>query len=130
MRQVKPPAARKATAFDRHIGVRIRGCRSAQGISQEKLAEALGISFQQVQKYESGANRVSAATLFRIAKELRLPLNDLLPEEESKDQSPEDQRTLRDLAQITPLLNADGKLLVINLARTLARCRPLRTGRP
>lgn len=55
---------------DLHVGNRIRLRRFAMGCSQEKLAEALGVSFQQVQKYENGRNRVSASRLWEIAKEL------------------------------------------------------------
>jgi transcriptional regulator with XRE-family HTH domain len=56
---------------DRHVGVHIRMRRKALGISQEKLADALGLTFQQVQKYERGANRVSASKLWEIARALK-----------------------------------------------------------
>jgi transcriptional regulator with XRE-family HTH domain len=56
---------------DRHVGLHIRMRRKALGISQERLAEALGLTFQQVQKYERGANRVSASKLFEIARALK-----------------------------------------------------------
>jgi transcriptional regulator with XRE-family HTH domain len=59
---------------DRHVGVRIRMRRKELGVSQERLAEALGITFQQVQKYERGANRVSASKLWEIASALRTPV--------------------------------------------------------
>jgi transcriptional regulator with XRE-family HTH domain len=55
---------------DRHVGLRIRMRRKELGISQERLAEALGLTFQQVQKYERAANRVSASKLFEIARAL------------------------------------------------------------
>lgn len=55
---------------DQHVGNRLRLRRQVMGYSQEKLAEALGITFQQVQKYESGANRISASRLWDAAKEL------------------------------------------------------------
>jgi transcriptional regulator with XRE-family HTH domain len=55
---------------DRHVGLHIRMRRKALGMSQEKLAEALGLTFQQVQKYERGANRVSASKLWEIARAL------------------------------------------------------------
>jgi transcriptional regulator with XRE-family HTH domain len=55
---------------DRHVGLRIRMRRKELSISQEKLAEALGLTFQQVQKYERAANRVSASKLFEIARAL------------------------------------------------------------
>ena len=56
---------------DRHVGLHIRMRRKALGISQERLAEALGRTFQQVQKYERGANRVSASKLWEIARALK-----------------------------------------------------------
>uniref|UniRef100_UPI003983C95A helix-turn-helix domain-containing protein n=1 Tax=Phenylobacterium sp. TaxID=1871053 RepID=UPI003983C95A len=57
-----------------HVGLRVRMRRKEMGVSQEKLAEALGITFQQVQKYERGANRVSASKLWEIARALGTPV--------------------------------------------------------
>jgi transcriptional regulator with XRE-family HTH domain len=59
---------------DRHVGLRIRMRRKEMSVSQERLAEALGITFQQVQKYERGANRVSASKLWEIAAALKTPV--------------------------------------------------------
>ncbi len=52
---------------DRHVGDRIRRRRRALGLSQDDLAGAVGLTFQQIQKYERGANRVSASKLYQIA---------------------------------------------------------------
>ena len=60
---------------DLHVGARIRLRRRMQGVSQEKLADALGLTFQQVQKYERGANRVSASKLYEIATALHAPVS-------------------------------------------------------
>ena len=54
--------------IDIHVGSRVRLRRMMLGMSQEKLGEALGITFQQIQKYEKGANRVSASKLWDIAR--------------------------------------------------------------
>ena len=59
---------------DVHVGARIRLRRRLLGMSQERLADALGLTFQQVQKYERGANRVSASKLFEIARTLQTPI--------------------------------------------------------
>lgn len=59
---------------DRHVGALIRAKRKAMGISQSELADALGISFQQIQKYERGSNRVSSSKLYEIAQKLNAPL--------------------------------------------------------
>ncbi|MFI4974274.1 MAG: helix-turn-helix domain-containing protein [Caulobacterales bacterium] len=59
---------------DLHVGARIRMRRRLRGVSQEKLADALGLTFQQIQKYERGANRVSASKLYEIASTLQTPV--------------------------------------------------------
>jgi len=59
---------------DRHVGARVRMRRMLAGVSQEKLGEALGLTFQQVQKYEKGSNRISASRLQQIAKMLDVPV--------------------------------------------------------
>ena len=58
---------------DEHVGDRIRVRRTLMGMSQTTLGEVLGLSFQQVQKYEKGANRVSASRLFQFSKILNVP---------------------------------------------------------
>jgi len=55
---------------DRHVGLRIRLRRKELGVSQEKLADSIGLTFQQVQKYERAANRVSASKLWEVARAL------------------------------------------------------------
>ena len=67
--------------LDLNVGARIRLRRKALGITQSQLAEALGLTFQQVQKYERGVNRVSASVLVKIAKRLDSPGSYLLGEE-------------------------------------------------
>ena len=59
-----------AKRVDKHVGKCIRGRRAFVGLTQQDLAEALGISYQQHQKYETGANRVSAGRLYEIAMRL------------------------------------------------------------
>jgi transcriptional regulator with XRE-family HTH domain len=65
----------KADAEDLYVGERIRNRRNALQMSQEQLADRLGITFQQVQKYERGANRVSATRLNEISKILGVPVS-------------------------------------------------------
>jgi transcriptional regulator with XRE-family HTH domain len=59
-----------ANPIDRHVGVRIRVRRKELGISQERLGERIGLTFQQIQKYERAANRVSASKLWEMARAL------------------------------------------------------------
>ena len=63
-----------AHMVDLHVGDRIRTRRMLRNMSQKELATALGLTFQQVQKYERGSNRVSASKLFEIANTLRAPI--------------------------------------------------------
>ncbi len=62
---------RHPNPVDLHVGARIRMRRKILGVSQERLAEDLGLTFQQIQKYERGANRVSASKLYEIARSLQ-----------------------------------------------------------
>jgi DNA-binding XRE family transcriptional regulator len=64
-----------AARIDQHVGERIRRRRTLLGFTQEQLAEALEISYQQIQKYETGSNRVSAGRLFQISQRLDVPMN-------------------------------------------------------
>jgi transcriptional regulator with XRE-family HTH domain len=69
--------------IDVEVGARIRARRKFLNRSQSQLAHALDLTFQQVQKYERGANRVSASTLVRIARELDMTVSDLVGEQEA-----------------------------------------------
>ena len=64
----------RADAADQKIGDEVRTRRLVVGMTQEKLGDALGVSFQQVQKYEKGANRISASRLRQIASALDVPV--------------------------------------------------------
>lgn len=74
---------------DVHVGARIRHRRMSIGISQEALAERLGLTFQQVQKYERGANRVSASRLWQIAHILSVPVGWFFQEMPGTDDEPD-----------------------------------------
>jgi transcriptional regulator with XRE-family HTH domain len=66
---------KKANPIDAQVGNRVRIRRMLIGMSQEKLGELLGLTFQQVQKYEKGINRIGAGRLFEIARILDVPIN-------------------------------------------------------
>ena len=75
---------KKPNPIDIHVGSRIRLRRTMLGMSQEKLGEALGLTFQQIQKYERGVNRIGASRLFDLARVLDVPIgfffDDMSPE--------------------------------------------------
>ena len=64
----------RSSPIDAHVGTRIRLRRTLLGLSQEKLGDALGLTFQQVQKYERGVNRVGASRLFDLSRVLDVPI--------------------------------------------------------
>jgi transcriptional regulator with XRE-family HTH domain len=70
-----PSNPREPSPVDRHVGVRVRLRRQMMGMSQEKLGEELGVTFQQVQKYERGANRIGAGRLWHLARVLEVPVS-------------------------------------------------------
>jgi transcriptional regulator with XRE-family HTH domain len=73
LRRTRVPA-RRATNVDAQVGARMRERRTLMGVSQEQLADALGLTFQQIQKYERGTNRLSASRLFQLARLLDVPV--------------------------------------------------------
>ena len=77
--------AKSKTEIDEYIGARIREGRVVLNLSQEQLARSLGVSFQQIQNYEKGANGVSAVRLFDICKILNVSLVSMFPQDHSKD---------------------------------------------
>jgi transcriptional regulator with XRE-family HTH domain len=78
--------ARKAASvehpIDAHVGRRLREERLTAGLSQEKLAEKVGVTFQQIQKYERGENRISAARLYDVAQAMGVSIESLYGDEQ------------------------------------------------
>jgi transcriptional regulator with XRE-family HTH domain len=66
--------SRKTDPYDREVGLRVRTLRLSRRMSQNDVGERLGITFQQVQKYENGANRIGAGRLQRIAEIFEVPV--------------------------------------------------------
>jgi len=124
---MRPQPDGRRDPVDVSVGARIRLARKMRGRSQQGLAEAIGVTFQQVQKYESGANRVSASMLVRIAADLRLPVAELFGLVESTSQISDDiaamlaepgaLRLLRSYCQ----LPQDCKAALVSLIEALSR---------
>lgn len=95
--------------IDVHVGNRIRLRRMLVGMSQEKLGEKLGLTFQQVQKYEKGSNRVSASRLYQISEILAVPVQfffEDIPEESVASTRSEGFEETANPAQIMDFLNS------------------------
>lgn len=83
--------------IDRHLGKRLRQRRRSLGLTQQQIAEAVGVRFQQIQKYECGANRISAGRLWLLAKALEAPVGtffDGLDEDANATEEEEPRRRL------------------------------------
>jgi transcriptional regulator with XRE-family HTH domain len=116
--------------LDQALGLAIRLRRHARGLSQSALGEAIGVSFQQIQKYERGSNRVSFSTMVRICEALGCHVSDLVAEVEQLDTGKRGAggSDLLTQPEAAPLLEALAHIrspgvrrAVLELARGLAR---------
>jgi transcriptional regulator with XRE-family HTH domain len=118
---------RRVTELDKTIGMRLRARRLEMKISQQELGDALGISFQQVQKYEKGVNRIGSSRLIELANAMKCSMAYFLPDTNGKQ--PATSRFAEFLAtkdgveinEAMMKLNEAHRRGVIELARTLAR---------
>jgi transcriptional regulator with XRE-family HTH domain len=85
--------------IDLHVGKRLRRRRRLLGLTQQQLAESVGIRFQQIQKYECGANRVSASRLFELAESLDVPVQYFYEGLSQRDESDADTLSADILSQ-------------------------------
>ena len=118
---------------DRQIGARVRAARVSRGVSQEKLGEALGITFQQIQKYEKGTNRVSVSALLKIAEALQISAADLVPElKEEKAGAPApvitNMQALEVARMVQNLRVPHHRHTIVEMVRTFTelRCEPVK----
>jgi transcriptional regulator with XRE-family HTH domain len=110
---------------DRFVGARIRAERGQAGLTQSQLGAAVGVTFQQIQKYERGANRVSASMLVRTAKALGVSVSCLFPE---PDAGPDEQAAAgigafkdgRILAECFAAMTPEQRALLVSVAREFA----------
>ncbi len=116
--------ARSADATDRAIGLRIRSRRLEIKMSQTELATSIGVTFQQIQKYEKGVNRVAASTLMEIAEALGVGPINLLPG--TAEVEGVDDPAVLEIMPALALLNAEGRRLLLRTAKGLASDESLR----
>jgi transcriptional regulator with XRE-family HTH domain len=121
---------RRATHFDVVIGGRLRAHRLSHELSQEELADRLGITFQQVQKYEKGANRISAGRLKEISDILQVPIATWFADEKRSSRKRPDRadvhefitsaRAIRLLKSFSRIKDAKTQNLIADLCERLA----------
>ena len=114
----------RANDADRHVGLRIRERRIMLGLSQQQLAQMIGVTYQQAHKYERGLNRISAGRLFEIAQVLGVPISwffeGMRPAGISLEMSPR-QRMCLELARNFALIdNEKHQEALSQMARALA----------
>lgn len=123
--------------IDVHVGARVRLRRTLLGMSQQKLGKALGLTFQQIQKYERGANRIGSSRLYRLSRILDVPVSfffDELPDEvvagtKSVDTSPAKvetdylsrRETLELVRAYYKIRNEKSRKGIANLVKALAK---------
>ncbi|ANL31896.1 XRE family transcriptional regulator protein (plasmid) [Rhizobium phaseoli] len=131
---VHKPKIKAPNAIDVHVGSRIRLQRGLMGMSQKTLADGLGVTFQQVQKYEKGRNRVGSSRLQAIANILNVPVTYFFEEGPGYSSSPQGPGAFRELTQFLDsneglalnrafmqIQDAKIRRKLIDLVRTLAK---------
>jgi transcriptional regulator with XRE-family HTH domain len=123
---------RRPDSVDIHVGQTIRAHRLAAGLAQTDLAQKLGISFQQLQKYEKGMNRVGAGRLSRIAHVLNIPVTKFFENEAELPASANafpfrfvsDRHALRLMRAYSEIDNRDIRHILADLVEVMATTRP------
>jgi transcriptional regulator with XRE-family HTH domain len=132
-----PPMPKQTTDVDRLVGLRITALRKARGLSQTALGNAVGVTFQQVQKYEKGQNRVGAGRLREIARLLEVPVSAFFEDSNNPDSPQEDvfgflnaQGAVELLRAYTQIEDDQMRRDVLALVRSAARLAHLRLTNP
>ena len=120
----EPKPSPRANAADHHVGARIRERRIMLGLSQQQLAQMIGVTYQQAHKYERGLNRISAGRLYEIAQVLGVPVSwffDGLSRAEQPAEMTQRQRMCLELARnFAAIDNEKHQEALSQMARALA----------
>src|SRR5215472_10838488 len=119
----KPKRGKSTAMTDRHVGARIRERRIMLGLTQQQLAELIGVTYQQAHKYERGVNRVSAGRLFQIAKVLSVPMSyfyDGVGDDVQRPGTPRERMVLEIARNFSGIGNERHQEALSQLARALA----------
>lgn len=115
--------ANRAGDIDRHVGVRIRERRIMLGLSQQQMADMIGVTYQQAHKYERGINRISAGRLYEISQVLGVPVSfffEGLEEQRDPDLSARQRMCLELARNFSMISNERHQDVLSHLARVLA----------
>lgn len=121
--QTRAEPANRANDVDRYVGTRIRERRVMLGLSQQQMADMIGVTYQQAHKYERGINRISAGRLFEIARVLNVPITfffDGLEGQEDETVNQRQRMCLELARNFTAINNEKHQEALSQLARALA----------
>ena len=120
-------ASRRSTGrtqdVDRHVGARVRERRIMLGLTQQQLADLIGVTYQQAHKYERGINRISAGRLYEVAQVLSVPVGyffDGLQDQNARSVSPRERMCLELARNFSQIPNERHQEALSQLARVLA----------
>jgi transcriptional regulator with XRE-family HTH domain len=123
----RAPGSRRSSGrtqkIDRHVGARVRERRIMMGLTQQQLADLLGVTYQQAHKYERGINRVSAGRLYEVSRVLSVPVSfffDGLQDENTRAISPRERMCLELARNFSHIPNERHQEALSQLARVLA----------
>jgi transcriptional regulator with XRE-family HTH domain len=105
----------RSSKVDHYVGGRVRLRRMELGMTQEMLGERLGVTFQQVQKYENGTNRISAGRLYTVARKLEVPITYFF------EGIPEDMEEKAADEKLNPILTLMGEKDTLRMARAFSQ---------
>ncbi|HEY1798252.1 MAG TPA: helix-turn-helix transcriptional regulator [Stellaceae bacterium] len=121
------PGSRRSSSrtqeIDRHVGARVRERRIMMGLTQQQLADLLGVTYQQAHKYERGINRVSAGRLYEVSQVLSVPVSfffDGLQDEDTRPVSARERMCLELARNFSHIPNERHQEALSQLARVLA----------
>ena len=120
---IKTAPANRASSIDRHVGARIRERRIMLGLSQQQMADMIGVTYQQAHKYERGINRISAGRLYEITRVLNVPITYFFEGLDASEDDPMNprQRMCLELARnFASISNQRHQEALSQLARALA----------
>jgi transcriptional regulator with XRE-family HTH domain len=118
------PGRPRATAANRFVGMRIRERRTLLGLSMPRLADMVGVTYQQLNKYETGINNVYVGRLYDIARELSVPIEYFFEglEEDGRRLAPHNELLLDTMRSLWKVQNKKHLEAIRQLVRALAGC--------
>ena len=120
----KAVPANRASSIDRHVGARIRERRIMLGLSQQQMADMIGVTYQQAHKYERGINRISAGRLYEITRVLNVPITYFFEgldiKEDDESLNPRQRMCLELARNFASISNQRHQEALSQLARALA----------